>query len=69
MFTDVWVADSKADALKEFGPFVLYFRQTLWLHGVLGFNNAPSRAGSSPRARSEISERRVWARSSRAASR
>jgi alkanesulfonate monooxygenase SsuD/methylene tetrahydromethanopterin reductase-like flavin-dependent oxidoreductase (luciferase family) len=45
MFTDVWVADSKADAVKEFGPYVLYFRQTLWHHGTLGFKNAPSREG------------------------
>lgn len=45
MFTDVWVADSKADAVKEFGPYVLYFRQTLWHHGTLGFKNAPSHEG------------------------
>ena len=32
-------------ALKEFGPCVLYFRQTLWHHGTLGFKNAPSREG------------------------
>jgi len=45
MFTDVWVAGSKAEAVKEFGPYVLYFRQTLWHHDTLGVKNAPSREG------------------------
>ena len=32
-FTDAWVADDKAAALKEYGPYFLYFNQTLWHHG------------------------------------
>ena len=36
LFTDVWVADDKAAALREYGDHFLYFNQTLWHHGSLG---------------------------------
>ena len=33
LFTDTYVASSKAEALKEYSPYYLYFQQTLWHHG------------------------------------
>ncbi len=33
LFTDTYVASSKAEALKEYAPYFLYFQQTLWHHG------------------------------------
>ena len=35
LFTDAWVADSRDDALKEYGPHFLYFNQMIWHHGSL----------------------------------
>lgn len=35
LFTESYVADSKAEALREYGPYYLYFVQTLWHHGTL----------------------------------
>ena len=32
-FTDAWVAEDKAAALKEYGPYYFYFVHTLWHHG------------------------------------
>jgi alkanesulfonate monooxygenase SsuD/methylene tetrahydromethanopterin reductase-like flavin-dependent oxidoreductase (luciferase family) len=32
-FTDAWVADDKAAALREYGPYFFYFVHTLWHHG------------------------------------
>jgi alkanesulfonate monooxygenase SsuD/methylene tetrahydromethanopterin reductase-like flavin-dependent oxidoreductase (luciferase family) len=32
-FTDAYVADDKASALKEYGPYYFYFVHTLWHHG------------------------------------
>jgi alkanesulfonate monooxygenase SsuD/methylene tetrahydromethanopterin reductase-like flavin-dependent oxidoreductase (luciferase family) len=32
-FTDAWVADDTAAALKEYGPYYFYFVHTLWHHG------------------------------------
>ena len=32
-FTDAFVADDKASALKEYGPYYFYFIHTLWHHG------------------------------------
>jgi len=32
-FTDAFVADDKASALKEYGPYYFYFVHTLWHHG------------------------------------
>jgi alkanesulfonate monooxygenase SsuD/methylene tetrahydromethanopterin reductase-like flavin-dependent oxidoreductase (luciferase family) len=32
-FTDAWVADDMAAALKEYGPYYFYFVHTLWHHG------------------------------------
>jgi len=32
-FTDAWVADDKAAALKEYAPYYFYFVHTLWHHG------------------------------------
>jgi alkanesulfonate monooxygenase SsuD/methylene tetrahydromethanopterin reductase-like flavin-dependent oxidoreductase (luciferase family) len=43
LFTDAWVADDKAAAVREYGPYYLYFNQTLWHHGSL-----PPKAGSAP---------------------
>jgi len=33
LFLDAYVARDKADALKEYAPYFLYFQQTLWHHG------------------------------------
>lgn len=33
LFTDTYVAKDKAEALKEYAPYFLYFQQTLWHHG------------------------------------
>ncbi|HEX9465391.1 MAG TPA: LLM class flavin-dependent oxidoreductase [Alphaproteobacteria bacterium] len=35
LFTESYVADSKQEALREYGPYYLYFVQTLWHHGTL----------------------------------
>jgi alkanesulfonate monooxygenase SsuD/methylene tetrahydromethanopterin reductase-like flavin-dependent oxidoreductase (luciferase family) len=35
LFTDAWVADDKAAALRQYGPCYLYFNQALWHHGSL----------------------------------
>lgn len=35
LFTESYVADSKEAALREYGPYYLYFVQTLWHHGTL----------------------------------
>lgn len=35
LFTDAYVADSKAQAIDEYSPYFLYFNQTLWHHGSL----------------------------------
>jgi hypothetical protein len=35
LFTDAWVADDKAAALRDYGPCYLYFNQALWHHGSL----------------------------------
>jgi alkanesulfonate monooxygenase SsuD/methylene tetrahydromethanopterin reductase-like flavin-dependent oxidoreductase (luciferase family) len=34
-FTDAYVADNKAAALREYGPYYLYFNQVIWHHGSL----------------------------------
>ena len=34
-FTDAYVADGQATAIKEYSPFYLYFVHTLWHHGSL----------------------------------
>lgn len=39
---DAWVADSKAQALEEYGPSYLYFNQLLWHHGSIAEKNAPT---------------------------
>jgi alkanesulfonate monooxygenase SsuD/methylene tetrahydromethanopterin reductase-like flavin-dependent oxidoreductase (luciferase family) len=33
-FTDAWVAENKAAALKEYAPYYFYFVHTLWHHGA-----------------------------------
>ena len=33
LFTDTYVASNKAEAIKEYSPYFLYFQQTLWHHG------------------------------------
>ena len=33
LFSDAWVADSKATAIAEYSPYYLYFNQMLWHHG------------------------------------
>jgi alkanesulfonate monooxygenase SsuD/methylene tetrahydromethanopterin reductase-like flavin-dependent oxidoreductase (luciferase family) len=45
LFTDVWVADDKAAALREYGDYFLYFNQTLWHHGSLGEKNVARESG------------------------
>jgi alkanesulfonate monooxygenase SsuD/methylene tetrahydromethanopterin reductase-like flavin-dependent oxidoreductase (luciferase family) len=42
VLADAWVADSKARALEEYGPYYLYFNQTLWHHGSLPTAGAPT---------------------------
>jgi alkanesulfonate monooxygenase SsuD/methylene tetrahydromethanopterin reductase-like flavin-dependent oxidoreductase (luciferase family) len=44
-FTDAFVAESKAAALEEYGPYFLYFTQVLWHHGSLD----PAGGGASGR--------------------
>ncbi len=45
LLVDAWVADSQAAALKENGPYFLYFNQTLWHHGSLAGVREPNRGG------------------------
>jgi alkanesulfonate monooxygenase SsuD/methylene tetrahydromethanopterin reductase-like flavin-dependent oxidoreductase (luciferase family) len=47
-FTDTYVADSKADALREYGPYFLYFQQVLWHHGSLEPGGKIPAGGRSP---------------------
>jgi hypothetical protein len=47
-FTDAYVADSKADALREYGPYFLYFQQVLWHHGSLEPGGKIPPGGRSP---------------------
>jgi alkanesulfonate monooxygenase SsuD/methylene tetrahydromethanopterin reductase-like flavin-dependent oxidoreductase (luciferase family) len=50
LFTDAWVADDGAAAVREYGPYYLYFNQTLWHHGSLPPKGAPAPA-SAPAAK------------------
>jgi alkanesulfonate monooxygenase SsuD/methylene tetrahydromethanopterin reductase-like flavin-dependent oxidoreductase (luciferase family) len=43
--TNAYVADSKAEALKEAGPYTLYFNQTLFSHGNITEANLQEQAG------------------------
>lgn len=45
LFTDAWVADSVDAALAEYGPYYLYFVQTLWHHGSDQTNEQLGKAG------------------------
>jgi alkanesulfonate monooxygenase SsuD/methylene tetrahydromethanopterin reductase-like flavin-dependent oxidoreductase (luciferase family) len=45
LFTDAWVAASEAEAIKEYGPYYLYFNQTLWHHGSAPAATTLSQAG------------------------
>lgn len=45
LFTDAWVADSADAALREYGPYYLYFVQTLWHHGSDQTNESLGKAG------------------------
>jgi len=45
LFTDTYVAGSKAEALKEYSPYFLYFQQTLWHHGSRQEAGARQNAG------------------------
>jgi alkanesulfonate monooxygenase SsuD/methylene tetrahydromethanopterin reductase-like flavin-dependent oxidoreductase (luciferase family) len=45
LFTDAWVAESKAKALDEYAPYYLYFTQVLWHHGSL---DKDGRSGAPP---------------------
>ncbi|MEX2128994.1 MAG: LLM class flavin-dependent oxidoreductase [Xanthobacteraceae bacterium] len=47
-FTDAYVADSRADALGEYGPYFLYFNQVLWHHGSLEPGGKIPPGGRSP---------------------
>ena len=35
LFTDAWVAESRARAIAEYSPWYLYFSQMLWHHGSI----------------------------------
>ena len=45
MFTDAYVADNVDAVLKEYGPYYLYFVQTLWHHGSDQSNETLGRSG------------------------
>ncbi len=45
MFTDAYVAESAAAALREYSPYYLYFVQTLWHHGSDQTNESLGKAG------------------------
>lgn len=47
LLVEAWVADSQDAALKENGPYFLYFNQTLWHHGALAGvrTTEPNRGG------------------------
>ena len=44
-FTDAYVADDRATAIKEYSPFYLYFVHTLWHHGSLEQKSSPKGTG------------------------
>jgi len=49
LFSDAYVAPSKAQAIEEYSPYFLYFNQTLWHHGSLTKEDiAKAEAGSAP---------------------
>jgi alkanesulfonate monooxygenase SsuD/methylene tetrahydromethanopterin reductase-like flavin-dependent oxidoreductase (luciferase family) len=45
LFLDAYVARDKAEALKEYAPYFLYFQQTLWHHGSRQQTGARQNAG------------------------
>jgi alkanesulfonate monooxygenase SsuD/methylene tetrahydromethanopterin reductase-like flavin-dependent oxidoreductase (luciferase family) len=45
LFTDAWIADDRATALREYGDYFLYFNQTLWHHGSLGEKSTVKSSG------------------------
>jgi alkanesulfonate monooxygenase SsuD/methylene tetrahydromethanopterin reductase-like flavin-dependent oxidoreductase (luciferase family) len=45
LFTDAYVAEDSETALKEYGPYYLYFVQTLWHHGSDQSNETLGKAG------------------------
>ena len=45
LFTDAYVADSVDAVLREYGPYYLYFVQTLWHHGSDQSNETLGKAG------------------------
>jgi alkanesulfonate monooxygenase SsuD/methylene tetrahydromethanopterin reductase-like flavin-dependent oxidoreductase (luciferase family) len=45
LFTDAWAAETKERAIEEYGPYFLYFNQTLWHHGSSLDKDAPKSAG------------------------
>jgi alkanesulfonate monooxygenase SsuD/methylene tetrahydromethanopterin reductase-like flavin-dependent oxidoreductase (luciferase family) len=45
LFVDAYVARDKAEALKEYAPYFLYFQQTLWHHGSRQQAGARQNAG------------------------
>jgi alkanesulfonate monooxygenase SsuD/methylene tetrahydromethanopterin reductase-like flavin-dependent oxidoreductase (luciferase family) len=47
-FTDAFVADDKAAALREYAPYFLYFQQVLWHHGSLEPGGKIPPGGRSP---------------------
>jgi alkanesulfonate monooxygenase SsuD/methylene tetrahydromethanopterin reductase-like flavin-dependent oxidoreductase (luciferase family) len=42
LFTDAYVAESKAAAINEYSDCYLYFTQTLWHHGGIRVKGAPT---------------------------
>ncbi len=45
LYTEAYVADSQEEALKEYAPYFLYFKQTLWHHGSEQSNESLGKAG------------------------
>jgi alkanesulfonate monooxygenase SsuD/methylene tetrahydromethanopterin reductase-like flavin-dependent oxidoreductase (luciferase family) len=48
---DAWVSDDAKRALTEYGPYFLYFNQTLWHHGSL-----PARGVPTPKQQGYVSD-------------
>ena len=60
---NAYVADSKAQAVKEAGPYTLYFNRTLFSHGNVRRRAGSARRATSARARSTTCGPRTWRRS------
>ena len=46
LFTDAWIADDKAAALREYGDYFLYFNQRSGITAALARSTSPRRQGT-----------------------